>query len=209
MSTLTSKLSALQSERTGLSQKIVDCQKRLAEIQAARSGCKRTIGWSNSCLDTNNAQQAEQNSLITTYTARIAAIDLEIPKIQAEIAAAQKAQEAATAAAAELERLRLAAEAEATRIKAAAEAQRLAAEAERLKQEALANPAVAQIQANAATAQVQAQVAQVQAQVAATAAAQTAQLENKSEEKKSMMYIGAGIVALVIVVVAVMFILKK
>jgi outer membrane murein-binding lipoprotein Lpp len=81
ISTLTSKLSALQSERTALSQKIVACETEIARLNAERGNCKRFIGWDNGCLDTNTRLTNEQQSLITAYKNRIAAIDLEIPKI--------------------------------------------------------------------------------------------------------------------------------
>jgi chromosome segregation ATPase len=187
LNSLNSKLSALQQERIELGQKIAIAEKTIAVLDSERINCKRTIGWNNSCLDQNTAWQNEQRALITSYQNRLAQIDLEIPKLQAEIAAVQKSIQDA-----------LIAEAAAAKAAAEAEATRLAAEAAKITAQAMANPENMQIKA-------QADIAIAQA----AAAAQAIETEAKSEKGKLYLYLGAGLGALIIIVVAVMFILKK
>lgn len=93
----------LEGQFQKASEDLITEQAKLTQIASERGGCKRTIGWNNSCLSSNTRAQEQANANITNLSATVARLQSQIQSERTSLAALTKAEADAEAARKEAE----------------------------------------------------------------------------------------------------------
>lgn len=95
---ITARITDMTAKKLTLETQATEEMNRIGNLQAARQGCKRTIGWSNTCLDQNSRDVQGAQTRYNALIEQMARLDKDLATAKADrtqaVADFEKAQRA-------------------------------------------------------------------------------------------------------------------